>query len=65
MEKNYKKLQRKYPLAKVVLVKINELISKKPSDQEVAKWLSDYDNVVFSVVSFLDIIEGKESNDSI
>ncbi len=59
IDKNYKRLQRKYPPTKVVLKKIDELISSNASNQIAAQWLEDHDNIIFSIEHYLNLIEEK------
>lgn len=49
INKNYKEIQRKYPLSKIVLKKIDEFIENNTSSQTVDKWLSEHDNIIFSL----------------
>lgn len=49
IDKNYKKIQRKYPLSKIVLKKIDEFIENNTSSQTIDKWLREHDNIIFSL----------------
>ena len=57
IDKNYNKLQNIYPPTKVVLEKINELISLNASNQKVTKWLKVHDNIIFSLEYHLKNLE--------
>lgn len=57
IDKNYKKLHRKYPPTKVVLEEIDKLISQNSSDKIIDKWLEDHDNIIFSLEYHLNLIE--------
>lgn len=57
IDKNHKRLQRKYPLTKIVLKKINELIDINASDKVVVKWLREHDNVIFTLEQNLKNLE--------
>ena len=56
IDKNYKKLQRKYPPTKIVLEEIDKLISQNSSDKIIDKWLEDHDNIIFSLKYHLNLI---------
>ena len=47
IEKNYKKLQRKYQLTNIVLKEIDRLISFSASNDTVSQWLKKHDNIIF------------------
>ena len=47
IDKNYKKLQRKYPLTKIILYKLENLIQVNTTDENIELWLKEYDNVIF------------------
>ncbi|MCK5293072.1 MAG: hypothetical protein KAJ49_00345 [Arcobacteraceae bacterium] len=49
IDKNYKELQRKYKLTKVVLEKIDSLILSNASNETVSQWLQNHDNIIFSL----------------
>ena len=57
IDKNYNKLQNIYPPTKVVLEKINELISSNSSGKKVTQWLKKHDNIIFSLEYHLKNLE--------
>ena len=57
IDKNYKSLQRKYLPAKILLKKIDELISSNASGQKVTQWLKEHDNIIFSLEYHLKNLE--------
>jgi len=47
IDKNYKKLQRKYVLTKVALKILNDLIDTNASDEKIYQWLDKHENIIF------------------
>ena len=61
IDQNYKKIKRKYILAKPILKMINNLIDTKASNQVVNKWLEEYEMSIYCLNHHLDLIEQKSS----
>ena len=57
IDKNYKKLQRKYPLTKIILYKLENLIQVNTTDENIELWLKEYDNVIFTLEYNLNKVE--------
>ncbi|PHQ92797.1 MAG: hypothetical protein COB42_00210 [Sulfurimonas sp.] len=57
IDKNYKKLQRKYVLTKVALKILNDLIDTNASDEKIYQWLDKHENIIFSIEYNLKLIE--------
>ncbi|MEA2091612.1 MAG: hypothetical protein U9O83_04495 [Campylobacterota bacterium] len=62
IDKNHRKIQRKFPLTKIVLKEIDNLIALNASDKVVCAWLKDYDNAIFSLEKHLKNIEDSTTN---
>jgi hypothetical protein len=63
IDKNYKKLQRKYLLTKVALIKLNDLIDANDSDEKIYLWLKKHDNIISGIEYNLNIIEYKNNHE--
>jgi len=61
IDKNYKKLQRKYFLTKYMLTMLNDLINGNTSDKEIYQWLEKHNNIIFGIEYNLNIIEQKNN----
>lgn len=63
IDKNFKKLQRKYLLTKIALIKLNDLIDTNASDEKIYLWLKKHDNIIFGIKYNLNIIEHKNNHE--
>jgi Cys-tRNA synthase (O-phospho-L-seryl-tRNA:Cys-tRNA synthase) len=62
IDKNYKKLKRRYILVKPILEMINNLIDTKASNQVVYRWLEEYEMSIYCINHHLDLIEQKNTH---
>lgn len=61
INEHQKILEKKYPMSKIVLKELDNLITTKASAVEVSKWLKDYDNIIFSLEKHIEKIEDSKN----
>lgn len=57
IHKNYRKIQRKYPITKIILKEIDKFIENNTSPHKIHEWQQKHDNSIFALKYNLEQIE--------
>jgi len=57
INQNHRKIQRKYPMTKIILSEINKLIDANAAVEVINKWIQAHESTIFGLTYHLEQIE--------